>query len=317
MMTLPKRSFRDYETYKKTFERLKPIFRILADRDLVPRTFYMKFTEPDVPVGASGRTRSDADGARSRPARRCGDQAVFQARSRLRCGKPHLRHRHGCARADLHPGARTGRVRRGRLRRRSSRPWCRSVPASRSCRRSPCSAPARRPTTSEGRTRRPDSGFSSDRSVSSAWRCTWRRRCSASSCSASVRARRCSASPCCRFTRACSSTRCRDSFAGSFVPISIPSPASSRSRAASASLRSCSSCVVPDSTGVFLGLSVGLRRRVCVLPPILAGHLPLVVRPGKVPADAVLLVAARRIEPGVVLRQLWRSIHIEIDAGVS
>ena len=47
VMTLPKRSFRDYETYKKTFVRLKPLFRILAERDLVPKTFYMKFTEAD------------------------------------------------------------------------------------------------------------------------------------------------------------------------------------------------------------------------------------------------------------------------------
>ena len=47
VMTLPKQTFRDYETYKKTFERLKPLFRILAERDLVPKTFYLKFTEPD------------------------------------------------------------------------------------------------------------------------------------------------------------------------------------------------------------------------------------------------------------------------------
>jgi N-acetyl sugar amidotransferase len=50
VMTLPKRSFRQYDTYKRTFERLKPLFRLLADRDLVPRTFYLKFTEPDAPV---------------------------------------------------------------------------------------------------------------------------------------------------------------------------------------------------------------------------------------------------------------------------
>jgi N-acetyl sugar amidotransferase len=47
VMTLPKRTFRDYETYKRTFERLKPLFRVLAARDLVPKTFYLKFTEPD------------------------------------------------------------------------------------------------------------------------------------------------------------------------------------------------------------------------------------------------------------------------------
>jgi N-acetyl sugar amidotransferase len=47
VMSLPKRTFREYQTYKKTFERLKPLFRILAERDLVPKTFYLKFTEPD------------------------------------------------------------------------------------------------------------------------------------------------------------------------------------------------------------------------------------------------------------------------------
>src|SRR5205823_5769777 len=30
VMNLPRRSFRDFETYKKTFVRLKPLFRILA-----------------------------------------------------------------------------------------------------------------------------------------------------------------------------------------------------------------------------------------------------------------------------------------------
>jgi N-acetyl sugar amidotransferase len=47
LMSLPKRSYRDYQTYKRTFERLKPLFKLLADRDLVPKTFYLKFTEPD------------------------------------------------------------------------------------------------------------------------------------------------------------------------------------------------------------------------------------------------------------------------------
>ena len=49
VMTLPKRSYRDYETYRKTFQRLKPLFKVLADRDLVPKTFYLKFTQPDEP----------------------------------------------------------------------------------------------------------------------------------------------------------------------------------------------------------------------------------------------------------------------------
>ena len=59
VMTLPKRSFHDYDTYKTTFERLKPLFRMLAERDLVPKTFYMKFTEPDAPA-IDQRAGSDA-----------------------------------------------------------------------------------------------------------------------------------------------------------------------------------------------------------------------------------------------------------------
>lgn len=47
VMTLPKRTYRDYDTYRETFRRLRPLFKILADRDLVPKTFYMKFTQSD------------------------------------------------------------------------------------------------------------------------------------------------------------------------------------------------------------------------------------------------------------------------------
>jgi N-acetyl sugar amidotransferase len=47
VMTLPKRSHREYETYRKTFQQLRPLFKILADRDLVPKTFYQKFTQTD------------------------------------------------------------------------------------------------------------------------------------------------------------------------------------------------------------------------------------------------------------------------------
>ena len=51
VMTLPKRSYREYKTYRKTFQRLKPLFRILAERDLVPKTFYLKFTQEDEAAG--------------------------------------------------------------------------------------------------------------------------------------------------------------------------------------------------------------------------------------------------------------------------
>ncbi len=41
-----KRNFRDFKTYKKRFEILRPIFKILADNDLVPRSFYLKYCFP-------------------------------------------------------------------------------------------------------------------------------------------------------------------------------------------------------------------------------------------------------------------------------
>jgi hypothetical protein len=42
----PKRSFRDFKTYKKRFELLRPLFKTLADKNLVPRSFYMKYCFP-------------------------------------------------------------------------------------------------------------------------------------------------------------------------------------------------------------------------------------------------------------------------------
>lgn len=46
VMNGPKRSFRDFKTYKRRFERLRPLFKILADRHLVPRSFYIKYCFP-------------------------------------------------------------------------------------------------------------------------------------------------------------------------------------------------------------------------------------------------------------------------------
>lgn len=46
LMNGPKRSFRDFKTYKKRFERLRPLFKILADKNLVPRSFYIKYCFP-------------------------------------------------------------------------------------------------------------------------------------------------------------------------------------------------------------------------------------------------------------------------------
>lgn len=41
-----KRSFRDFKTYKKRFEQLRPLFAILAKANLVPTSFYLKYCFP-------------------------------------------------------------------------------------------------------------------------------------------------------------------------------------------------------------------------------------------------------------------------------
>ena len=40
------KTWKDYKTYKKYFERLKPFFYILLKADLVPESFYMKYCNP-------------------------------------------------------------------------------------------------------------------------------------------------------------------------------------------------------------------------------------------------------------------------------
>ncbi len=46
LMTQPKRSYRDFKTYKHTFERMRPFFWLMYRMQLVPKSFYMKYTHP-------------------------------------------------------------------------------------------------------------------------------------------------------------------------------------------------------------------------------------------------------------------------------
>ena len=46
IMALPPKSWREYPTYKKRFERLRPLFFFLAKRNLVPMSFYLKYCFP-------------------------------------------------------------------------------------------------------------------------------------------------------------------------------------------------------------------------------------------------------------------------------
>lgn len=47
VMNLPRRNYWDFETYKETFERLRPLFWVLYKLDRFPKSFYLKFTHPD------------------------------------------------------------------------------------------------------------------------------------------------------------------------------------------------------------------------------------------------------------------------------
>ena len=44
LMTMPRKTYKDYTTYKKTFERLRPFFWLMYKLDLVPKSFYIKYT---------------------------------------------------------------------------------------------------------------------------------------------------------------------------------------------------------------------------------------------------------------------------------
>jgi hypothetical protein len=45
-MNAPKKTYKDFKTYKKRFERFRLIFYILAKANLVPMSFYMKYCFP-------------------------------------------------------------------------------------------------------------------------------------------------------------------------------------------------------------------------------------------------------------------------------
>ena len=46
IMKEPSRSWYEFPTYKKRFEKLRPLFKVLADANLVPMSFYLKYCFP-------------------------------------------------------------------------------------------------------------------------------------------------------------------------------------------------------------------------------------------------------------------------------
>ncbi len=51
LMQQPRKTYRDYPSYKKTFEFLRPLFWALYRLNRVPKSFYLKYTFPDPPPG--------------------------------------------------------------------------------------------------------------------------------------------------------------------------------------------------------------------------------------------------------------------------
>ena len=45
VMNSERKTYRDYPTYKQTFERLRPFFWLLYKFDRVPKSFYVKFCQ--------------------------------------------------------------------------------------------------------------------------------------------------------------------------------------------------------------------------------------------------------------------------------
>ena len=43
-MTMSKRFCTEFKTYKPLFEKLHPLFRLLSRKDLIPKSFYIKYT---------------------------------------------------------------------------------------------------------------------------------------------------------------------------------------------------------------------------------------------------------------------------------
>lgn len=61
VMTQPRKTWRDFPNYKKTFERLRPLFAVLVKSGRVPQSFYMKFCFPNEMGQAGEATAASKD----------------------------------------------------------------------------------------------------------------------------------------------------------------------------------------------------------------------------------------------------------------
>ena len=56
LFSQPTRTWRDFKTYKRRFERLRPLFWAMMKAQLVPKSFYMKYTARDSELGSTQRS---------------------------------------------------------------------------------------------------------------------------------------------------------------------------------------------------------------------------------------------------------------------
>jgi hypothetical protein len=59
VMSLPKRTWQEFPNYKRTFERLRPLFAVMVKTGRVPQSFYMKFCFPNE-LGEKGERPAEA-----------------------------------------------------------------------------------------------------------------------------------------------------------------------------------------------------------------------------------------------------------------
>lgn len=57
LMEQPRRTYRDFDSYKRTFERLRLFFWLLYKLGRVPKSFYVKYTRPDPVMRSDGYAR--------------------------------------------------------------------------------------------------------------------------------------------------------------------------------------------------------------------------------------------------------------------
>jgi len=56
VMNIPKKTYRDYPSYKKRFQLMRPLFKVLADLHRVPQSFYLKYCFPHRGIPFTGHT---------------------------------------------------------------------------------------------------------------------------------------------------------------------------------------------------------------------------------------------------------------------